>query len=155
MRYRAVALGGTFDHFHRGHRALIDRAFEVGEEVIIGVTTDEFVTRLGKRPDWPFERRLEAVKRYIQERHAGRRYRIAPLDDYFGPAALEPHVEALVASPGTAERIGLLNRMRAERGLPPAELVVVPYVLAEDGRPISSTRIRAGEIDEEGRARAP
>ena len=60
-------------------------------------------------------------------------------------------MEALVASPETGKRVELANKLRAERGFPPLELVVVDWVVAEDGKPISSTRIRKGEIDEEGR----
>jgi len=41
--------------------------------------------------------------------------------------------------------------MRRAKGFPPLELVVVELVKAEDGRPISSTRIREGEIDTDGR----
>ena len=41
-RYQQVALGGTFDKFHEGHRELIKKAFEIGQEVLIGVTSDEF-----------------------------------------------------------------------------------------------------------------
>ena len=44
-----------------------------------------------------------------------------------------------------------LNEERAGLGLPPLELVMVPHVLADDGRPISSTRVLAGECDVEGR----
>ncbi|RLI21218.1 phosphopantetheine adenylyltransferase, partial [Candidatus Bathyarchaeota archaeon] len=33
-KFKAVAVGGTFDEFHRGHRALLSKAFEVGERVL-------------------------------------------------------------------------------------------------------------------------
>jgi len=149
--YKVVALGGTFDHFHKGHREMIDRAFELGNHVIIGITTDDFVKRLGKSPDWPFAKRRDAVEKYVKAKFPNRSYELAPLDDFFGPAALRRDVEAIVVSPGTAERVALLNGLRAERGLPPVRPVEVPYVIGEDGLPISSTRIRRGEIDEEGR----
>ncbi len=45
MKYHKVALGGTFDHFHIGHEALITKAFEIGECVVIGVTSDDFARR--------------------------------------------------------------------------------------------------------------
>ena len=38
-KYNKVAVGGTFDKFHYGHRKLIGKAFEIGEEVEIGVTS--------------------------------------------------------------------------------------------------------------------
>ena len=62
-------------------------------------------------------------------------------------------MEALVASPETASRLELANRLRAEKGFPPLALVTIDWVSAEDGKPISSTRIRKGEIDAEGRLR--
>jgi pantetheine-phosphate adenylyltransferase len=60
-------------------------------------------------------------------------------------------VEALVASPETGKRVELANRLREKRGFPPLELVVVDWVVADDGKPISSSRIRNGEIDAEGK----
>ena len=44
-RFRLAVLGGTFDHLHIGHHALLASAFGVGDEVAIGVTTDRFVAR--------------------------------------------------------------------------------------------------------------
>jgi pantetheine-phosphate adenylyltransferase len=60
-------------------------------------------------------------------------------------------VGALVASHETKAKARLLNEMRAKKGLKPVEVIAVELVKAEDGSPISSTRIRAGEIDSRGR----
>ena len=35
-----VALGGTFEVIHKGHRALFTKAFAMGDEVLIGLTSD-------------------------------------------------------------------------------------------------------------------
>lgn len=151
MRYKKVATGGTFDHIHAGHRRLLEKSFEVGEEVVIGLTSDEFVAKLGKRPDYSFARRESELKRFISEHFPGRKYLIARLDDYFGPGIANSEIEALVASPETSTRLPLANRLRAEKGFPPLELVTVDYIKADDGKPISSSRIRKGEIDPEGK----
>jgi pantetheine-phosphate adenylyltransferase len=150
-KYSKVATGGTFDGLHAGHRRLLERSFELGEEVVVGLTSDEFARREGKVTRRPYKEREAQLEAYIRQRFPGRRYTIAKLDDFFGPGIASREVEALVASPETGKRVGLANALRAERGFPPLELVVVDWVAAEDGRPISSTRIRKGEIDEEGR----
>ena len=43
-KYDLVATGGTFDVIHVGHLALLSKAFEVGKKVIIGVSSDAFVS---------------------------------------------------------------------------------------------------------------
>lgn len=151
MRYKKVATGGTFDHIHAGHRRLLEHSFQVGDEVVIGLTSDGFVSKLGKKPDYGYARRKAELKRFIEERFPGRKFVIAKLDDYFGPGIASPDVEALVASPETSDRLALANKLRAEKGFPPLKLVTVEWIKADDGRPISSTRIRRGEIDREGK----
>jgi pantetheine-phosphate adenylyltransferase len=151
-RYRRVATGGTFDRLHRGHASLLEKSFEVGDEVVIGVTSDEFARRMGKNPEHRYEERVKNLEELLRRRFPGRRYTIAELHDYFGPGIASPEVQALVASEETAGRLELANKLRRERGFPPLDLVVVDLLMAEDAKPISSTRIRNGEIDEEGRA---
>jgi pantetheine-phosphate adenylyltransferase len=89
----------------------------------------------------------------LKERFPSNTYAISKLDDDFGPAVVEGDVEALVVSDETAHQGQVLNRMRAERGLGPVGVVIVPMVLASDGKRISSTRIRNSEIDAEGNMR--
>jgi len=150
-RYAKVATGGTFDQLHAGHKRLLEASFERGDEVVIGLTSDEFARKQGKLPKQRYKERKEALEAYVNARFPGRPYTIAKLSDFFGPAIAKKDVKALVASRETGKRVELANKLRAERGSPPLQLVVVDWVLAEDGKPISSTRIRSGEIDAEGR----
>jgi pantetheine-phosphate adenylyltransferase len=146
-----VATGGTFDKVHAGHRHLLEKSFELADEVVIGLTSDAFVRKQGKVPQQRYGERHRRLEAYINRAFPGRRYLIAKLEDFFGPGIASKEVEALVASPETAKKVALANSLRARRGYPPLELVIVDWVNAEDGKPISSTRIREGEIDEEGR----
>ena len=155
MRYRTVAMGGTFDHIHRGHIALLTKSFGVGDRVVIGVTSDDFARREGKTPDQKYEERVRALEALLQKMFPGREYLIAKLEDSFGPGITSPEVQAIVVTRETAKRVPIANEMRESRGFAPLEVVTVDYVLAEDERPISSTRIRNGEINAEGRLLKP
>ncbi len=151
MKYKTVATGGTFDHVHRGHFALLAKSFDVGETVVIGMTSDEFARKEGKNPDQSYAERVKALEDLLHTRFPGRRYKIAKLDDYYGPGIASPEVEAIVVSRETASRVPLANDLRKAKGFPSLDVVVVDYVLADDSKPISSTRIRNGEIDIEGK----
>ncbi|RLF10093.1 MAG: phosphopantetheine adenylyltransferase [Thermoprotei archaeon] len=155
FKYRKVAVGGTFDRLHRGHKALLERAFEVGEEVVIGVASDHMVERKElAHLVAAFKEREEGLKRYLEEKDWLSRAKLVMLERPEGVLLEDPSIDALVVSEETLPRGLDINRRRVERGLPPLRLEVVEMVLAEDGRPISSSRIRAGEIDEEGRLRS-
>lgn len=151
MKYKTVATGGTFDHIHKGHIALLTTSFEVGERVVIGVTSDAFALKEGKNPDQNYKERVRSLEAFIRRRFPRRRYLIAKLDDYFGPGIASPEVQAIVVSRETAKRVSIANALREAKGYAPLEVVVVDHVLADDSKPISSTRIRKGEIDTEGK----
>lgn len=151
MKHKVVATGGTFDHLHLGHAALLKESFDSGEKVVIGVTSDSFARKEGKVPDESYRKRVAALRKWIRENYPGRDFLIAKLDDYFGPGIASPEVQAIVVSAETSKRVPIANELRAKRGFPPLKVVVVDYVLAYDRQPISSTRIRSGEIDARGR----
>ena len=150
-RFHVVATGGTFDEIHVGHIALLSKAFKVGTKVVIGVSSDEFAIKRGKNLNHNFNQRVENLRKMIKKEFGNARYEIAKLDGDFGPAVITGDIEALVASSETVGKGRLLNRMRTKRGLNSVEVIAVELVKAEDGSPISSTRIRAGKIDNRGR----
>jgi len=106
---------------------------------------------MGKSPDQSYATRVATLERLLASRYPGRQYIIARLDDFFGPGIASPEVQAIVVTDETAQRVPLANSLRATKGYPPLEVVSIGYVMAEDKKPISSTRIRNGEIDQQGR----
>jgi pantetheine-phosphate adenylyltransferase len=150
-KFLIVATGGTFDEIHIGHIALLAKAFQVGKKVIIGVSSDKFAANRGKKLNHNFEARIANLKNMIKKEFGNVNYEIAKLDGDFGPAVTTGDVEALVTSSETQSKGKLLNDMRAKIGVKPVKVVTVELVKAEDGSTISSTRIRTGEIDRQGR----
>ncbi len=59
---KVVITYGTFDMFHIGHLNLLKRAKELGDYLIVAVSTDEFNEKKGKKTLIPYEQRAEIVK---------------------------------------------------------------------------------------------
>jgi len=147
-----VALGGTFDPIHDGHRALFERAFELGD-VTVGLTSDELApkTRRADRHVRSFEDRKRDIENELRAfaDEYDREFEVRRLEEPTG-IATEAQFDALVVSPETETGGKRINEIRRERGHDPLEIEVVPHVHADDGDIISSTRIVRGEIDEHG-----
>ena len=149
-KYTSIAVGGTFDHIHRGHKALLRRAFEVCELVFIGLSSDRFAALEGKKIRHDFETRKKQLEEFLSNTYPGRRYVITTLESNFGAGIFTKNIEAIVVSAETLPSVDAANQKRLQMGLPQMKIEVVPMVMASDGKRISSTRIRAGEIDSEG-----
>ena len=152
-KYDLVATGGTFDVIHVGHLALLSKAFEVGKKVIIGVSSDAFVSiaKANNKLNHNYEERVSNLKEKIEEKFGNVTYEITKLDDVYGPTVIYGHVQAIVSSTETAVNGHLINEIRSRNGLQPLNIISVNMIRAEDGYPISSTRIRNGEIDSSGK----
>ena len=149
-QFDLVAMGGTFDIIHDGHMALLKKSFSISSEVIIGLSSDQLAAKKGKNLVNDYSKRLSTLTSTIEKNFPNSSYRISKLQNDFGPAVIEGSVKALVVSEDTSDKGLHLNELRAERDLPLVEIVVVPMVLAKDGKAISSTRIKNSEIDSSG-----
>lgn len=150
-KFKAVAVGGTFDEFHKGHRALLTKAFEVGERVLIGLSSDELARELRKpHKVASYTERLSDLKGFLAKCGLSDRAKIVTLHDPYGVTLSEGCVEAIVVSGETEPTAREINEKRKAKGLPPLSVVVIDMVPAENHAPISTTRIHEGEIDREG-----
>ncbi len=151
--YRAVAVGGTFDILHIGHEKLLARAFGLGEHVFVGVTGDRLVAKLNKdHPVRKFSVRRRDLRRFLKAQGWLERARITELRDSFGPATRRRRLDALVVSEETRSNGLKVNALRRRQGLRPLRLYVVRMVRADDGKLLSDTRIRLGEVNPQGRS---
>lgn len=66
---KKVITYGTFDMLHYGHIKLLKRAKELGDYLVVAISTDEFNALKGKKSYFSYEERkliLEAIK-YVDE----------------------------------------------------------------------------------------
>jgi pantetheine-phosphate adenylyltransferase len=151
MKFKRVAVGGTFDRLHDGHVAILAKAFEIGERVVIGIVSDEAELRKDSAGIGPLEVRIRSLLELLRLKGWIERAEMTIISDPFGPAVSDVALQAIIVSPDTRARAEELNKLRTSNGLAVLDIVEIPFVLAEDGSPISSIRVMYGEIDAHGK----
>ncbi|MDP3941249.1 MAG: pantetheine-phosphate adenylyltransferase [bacterium] len=150
--HRLVGIGGTFDLFHKGHRDFLRFALERSEKVLIGLSSDAYSHLRKEHPFESYTKRKENLKAYLRNENALSRVAIAPLDSVYIPKQWDYlPIEAIIVTNDSEKGAEAINTQRAEEGRAVLEIIRVPLDLAEDNLPISSSRIREGSIDREGK----
>ena len=127
------------------HKALLESALDAAELVEVWITNDEMSA--AKSPILQsFEDRREAIIAWSDERITTHE-----LEDSYGPAPFRKDCDSIVCTPETLSNCQSINEMRLKNGLLPLEIIEVQHSLDEAGGIISSSRIRAGLIDCDGK----
>jgi pantetheine-phosphate adenylyltransferase len=150
VSHMKVCLGGTFYPLHKGHKLLLRKAFQVAGSngsVFIGVTSSVMAKKKGTLAS--YEERKQSIEQFLSEENVLERATIQPLSNKFGPT-LKGDFDAIIVSPETKPTAEEINKKRKQLGKKPLKIVVIPFVLSEDKKPISSSRIRRKEINEDG-----
>lgn len=158
MSYSHVFVAGTFDRLHKGHKEVLRRAFESGRQVTIGITSDAFIAQYkqDKRNQiQPAVQRQTAVEQWVLLQSYAVPYKLIQINDPLEPAASSSEYDSLVITQQNSSTGEAINQKRTDSGLAPLAFIVVELVPAEDQQPISSTRIRAGNIDSDGKLLLP
>ncbi len=150
-KYNYSVLGGTFDRFHIGHKALLDAAFSMSEKVGIGIATPLlYKNKYLYHTIEDYQTRRNAVEIYLVKNDLLDRAAIIPIDDIYGNTLSDENIEAIFATEDNLENVKDINAKRVELGLSALQIEIVPFVLSDDEGIVSSERIRKGEIDREG-----
>jgi len=145
-----VCIGGTFNLIHKGHKLLIDKAFTIAGKkglVFIGLSKGKLLDEKKNAKSW--NKREGNLKKYIEEKKYKSDFVIKALYDIYGPTTKEDF-DVIVVSKETKKNARIINEKRISINKKPMKVVVIPYINAEDGKPISSTRIKEGKIDLNG-----
>ncbi|KAI0249432.1 Nucleotidylyl transferase [Lactifluus subvellereus] len=137
--YPVVALGGTFDHLHAGHKILLSMAAWIADEKVIVRVTGPFSARheennalLTKKDNRDvlesLPERIQGVRRFMELFKPSLFYDIVPINDVYGPMATDPNIQTLVVSKETVSGGKAVDRCREEKGLPPLKTFVIDVI---------------------------
>ncbi|ORZ00508.1 hypothetical protein BCR43DRAFT_408388, partial [Syncephalastrum racemosum] len=146
-QFARVAVGGTFDHIHGGHKILLTMtALLASESIVVGVTDDSMLTTKKYREYIaPTEKRIQAVEAYIDTVRRGITSQVVPISDPFGPTITDPSIQALVCSRETLKGGDAVNTERAKRDFAPLDLRIIDVISSNsasvDGHDMGALKI--------------
>ncbi|KAJ2482633.1 hypothetical protein IWW56_000975 [Coemansia sp. RSA 2131] len=169
--YPHVAVGGTFDHLHVGHKILLTAtALAATKRVVCGISADALLEKKKyKELLEPYRVRELNTLLFLRKIRKDIIVELAPISDPYGPTSVDASIEALVVSQETLNGSKALNVRREENGLAPMHLMPIDLIVTpsdgaqnsmqasvnNSGLKISSTAIRAALAEKQQRGSRP
>lgn len=128
--YQVVALGGTFDHLHAGHKILLTMAAWLAQErVLVGITDDALlVNKKHKEVMEDITKRTQNVRDFMYRIKRGIEYQLVRIVDVAGPTATDATLQALVASRETEAGSAEIREVRMKNNLPPMDIFFIDVI---------------------------
>lgn len=113
--YNSVALGGTFDCIHNGHRLLLAHSAAIAtRRVLVGVTDGPLlVKKTLMELIRPVSERISEIEGLLQDMKPDLHLDVVPITDVYGPTAWDGDLECLVVTPETVGGGDKINKERA------------------------------------------
>lgn len=141
-QYQRVALGGTFDNFHNGHKRLLTIAAAICTETLTIGMTDDSMLRKKKHANLvqSYDTRLAVVLDFVNAIKRDETT-ISPvrLLDGLGPPAIEEGFDAVLVSSETLQGAVAINEAREKLGFKPLDICICRRQAAST---LSSTFLR-------------
>ena len=150
--FNTVAVGGTFDHLHAGHKILLTMtAWLAQRKLVCGITDDALlVNKKHKDLMQNIGDRSQSVKDFYKMIKRTIEYELVPINDVAGPTGTDATIQALVASRETEAGSDQIRQIRKDRNMPALDILFID-VIGPDGEvsgaematlKLSSTAIR-------------
>lgn len=151
-KFETIICGGTFDLLHAGHKYFLQQILAASEKVVIGLTSDKYIQEYKPNKGIAsYADRKKNLESFLENVGAGQNARIVSIDNIYGPLLDSDFQVDAIAISEHRENAMKINSMRQGRGLNPLEIVEFDLWRGEDREKVSSTRIRKGEIDRNGK----
>jgi pantetheine-phosphate adenylyltransferase len=139
--YDKVALGGTFDRIHNGHKKLLTIAASVCTDCItIGITGKGMLAaKKGAHLISSFSMRKTGLQAFMSKLKPPQALNVVELVDPFGPTITDPSLQAIVVSSETIGGALKINSLRSEKGMKPLDILVTRR---SESSTLSSTFLR-------------
>lgn len=150
MKYKYIIVGGTFDHLHIGHKGFLRYAFNISEKVLIGITSDSYISKNKENIGIEkLEVRERNLKHFLKSEDFLENAKFVILNHVFEDEVFDIKFDGVLVTQETLTGAKKINKERERKGLSALEIIIVNDFLKNDLK-ITATRIRNGEIDKNG-----
>lgn len=146
--YHSVAVGGTFDKLHSGHKLLLSyAALYAADKLRVGIADDALLSKKKfKDCIQSNEERMDLVTQFLKCIRQDLELQVVTITDMFGGTDVLPDIDAIILSVETNKSLSIINDARRSNNLKPIKGITIPNVARHDGSLISSTELRESQI---------
>ena len=140
-KFNTVVVGGTFDRLHKGHEFLLNMCCCYGLKIVVGLSSIRMAGIKDPRIE-DYDVRRDKLEIFLEG--IGADHRIYEIDDVYGPAVETG--DAIVVTEETIAGAEEINKKRLSLGLDELDVIIIPYIVDEKGKKISSSDIRDKDL---------